>query len=219
MPLKNELHSFLFSPIFNPSEPPQILWHAGSFSISLLMFQPLYSIGTNPRRYEFRIHKGKEERRQRYTGNSMAYRKWFRGKKATVDRSAQNLRQYCKWIGKKPEQLKAEYINARNGSFATYEDWKRDTKNSILRFYNEMKEKGYSINAARTMVVGVLAFYSQNCESIRRVTQHLDPIQIPENEFIFNQEILRKCYYYGSPFEKTWLSCAVSFLLRGSLLI
>jgi hypothetical protein len=140
----------------------------------------------------------------------MAYRKWFRGKKATVDRSAQNLRQYCKWIGKTPEQLKAEYINARNGSFASYEDWKRETKNSIVKFYNEMKDKGYSINAARTMVVGVLAFYSQNCESIRRVTKELDPIQIPENEFIFNQEVLRKCYYYGSPFEKTWLSCAVS---------
>jgi len=140
----------------------------------------------------------------------MAYRKWFRGKKATVDRSAQNLRQYCKWIGKKPEQLKAEYIKARNSSFATYEDWKRDTKNSILKFYNEMKERGYSINAARTMVVGVLAFYSQNCESIRRVTKDLDPIQIPENEFVFNQEVLRKCYYYGSPFEKTWLCCAVS---------
>jgi hypothetical protein len=47
-------------------------------------FQSLYSIGTNPRRYGFEIHKGTEERRQRYAGNSMAYRKWFRGKKATV---------------------------------------------------------------------------------------------------------------------------------------
>jgi hypothetical protein len=35
-------------------------------------------------------------------------------------------------------------------------------------------------------------------------------VQIPENEFVFNQEILRKLYYYGNAFEKAWLSCAVS---------
>jgi len=47
-------------------------------------------------------------------------------------------------------------------------------------------------------------------EPIKGVVKQLDPQQIPDNDFIFNQEILRKMYYYGSPFEKTWLSCAVS---------
>jgi len=139
----------------------------------------------------------------------MAYRKWFTGKPKTVVRGAQNLRQYCEWIGKTPEQLKAEYIKARK-SVTKHDDWKRDTKNSILKYYNEMKAKGYKINACRTMITGVLAFYSQNCESVKGVMRQVDPIQIPENEFVFSQEILRKMYFYGSPFEKTWLSCAVS---------
>jgi hypothetical protein len=138
----------------------------------------------------------------------MAYRKWFRGKKATVDRSAQNLRQYCRWIGKSPTQLKTEYIEARK-SVDAFEDWERNTKNTIVKFYNDLKEHGYAINAARTIVTGVMAFYTQNCKTIKGITKQLDPPQIPENDFIFTQEALRKMYYYGSPFEKTWLSCAV----------
>ena len=50
-----------------------------------------------------------------------------------------------------------------------------------------MKTKGYKINACRTMITGVLVFYSQNCESIKGVMRQVDPIQIPENEFVFNQ--------------------------------
>ncbi len=138
----------------------------------------------------------------------MAYRKWFRGKKKTVDRSAQNLRQYCRWIGKSPTQLKTEYIEARK-SVDAFEDWERNTKNTIVKFYNDLKEHGYAINAARTFVTGVMAFYTQNCKTIRGITKELDPPQIPENDFIFDQPTLRKMYYYGSPFEKTWLSCAV----------
>lgn len=139
----------------------------------------------------------------------MALRKWSIGKPKTVERGAQKLRQYCAWIGKTPEQLKDDYHKARR-SVTKHDDWKRDTKNNILRYYNESKEKGYKINACQTMITGVLAFYSQNCESIKGVMHQVDPIQIPENEFVFNQEILRKMYFYGSPFEKTWLSCAVS---------
>ena len=36
-----------------------------------------------------------EFRKGQYTGNSMALRKWFTGKPKTVERGAQNLRQYC----------------------------------------------------------------------------------------------------------------------------
>jgi hypothetical protein len=171
--------------------------------------EPIYNIGTNPRIYEFEIQKIEKECRQQHTGNSVAYRKWFTGKPKTIQRSGQNLRQYCEWLNKTPEQLIEEYRNSRK-SVDDLDDWKRDTKNTILKFYNDMKEKGYAINACRTFVTGVLAFYSQNCQQIKGVVKAIDPVQIPENDFVFNQEILRKCYYYGSPFEKTWLSCAVS---------
>ena len=55
-----------------------------------------------------------------------------------------------------------------------------------------------------------MSFYSQNCEQIKGITRQLDPVQIPDNEFVFNQETLRRLYYYGNVQEKTWLSVAVS---------
>jgi hypothetical protein len=86
----------------------------------------------------------------------------------------------------------------------------RETRNNILRFYNYLKENDYVINSARTLVTGVMAFCSQNCKRIQGITKELDPQQIPENEYVFTQEVLRKMYYYGNAFEKAWLSCAVS---------
>jgi len=56
----------------------------------------------------------------------------------------------------------------------------------------------------------VMAFYSQNCETVKGITRELDPVQIPDNEFVFTQEILRKLYYYGNLQEKAWLSTAIS---------
>jgi len=139
----------------------------------------------------------------------LTYRKWFRGTSKTVERSAQNLRQYCRWLGKKPEELRKEYVKARK-TVTRLEDWERKTKNTILKFYNDLKEQGYSINTARTVVTGVMAFYTQNCKKILGITKELDPVQIPTNEFVFTQDILRKMYFYADAFEKAWLSCAVS---------
>lgn len=144
-------------------------------------------------------------------GKSVPYRRFYTtGTVGTRKRNAQMLNQFCEWLGKKPEDLRAEYVEARK-SVDALDDWKRETKNTLLRFYTWLKEeRKYKINYCRTATSSVMAFYSQNCERILGVTKSFDPIQIPENEFVFNQEILRKCYYYGSPFEKTWLSCAVS---------
>ncbi|MGA2310463.1 MAG: hypothetical protein ABSG57_13070 [Candidatus Bathyarchaeia archaeon] len=142
---------------------------------------------------------------------AMPYYKWFTtGKSHTRKRNAQLFRQFCEWLGKKPEELRAEYVEARK-SVDTLDDWRRETKNTLMQFYTWLKEeKHFKTNYCRTVTTSTLAFYSQNCERILGVTREFDPIQIPENEFVFNQEILRKCYYYGSPFEKAWLSVAVS---------
>lgn len=147
------------------------------------------------------------------------FRKWFsRGKQATRNRNAIKLKAYCDWIDKTPEQLKQEYVDARTKGVNEFNEWRRTAQNKIIEFYNYLKEeklskkeKHLTINYCRTVPLGILAFYSQNCEKIPDVTKEFDPVQIPENEFVFTQEILRKCYYYGSPFEKTWLSCAVAF--------
>jgi len=141
--------------------------------------------------------------------HAVPYRKWFRGASRTVQRNAQNLRQYCEWLGLTPEQLRAQYVRARK-SVNALEDWERETYNTIDRFYNWLKKEGYAINTARTITSGVMAFYTQNCKMIQDITEILDPVGIPTNEFIFTQEILRRMYYYGNATEKAWLSCAVS---------
>jgi hypothetical protein len=142
-------------------------------------------------------------------GKTVEYRKYFSSSKSSAQKSAMDLWRYCDWIGKEAEDLIAEYVQSRN-DFGRLQDWRRETKNNILRYYNELKAKGAKINHARTRVTGVLAFYSNNCEGIKGVTRELDPVQIPDNEFKFNQEILRQLYFYGDAFEKTWLSCTVS---------
>lgn len=142
-------------------------------------------------------------------GKAVPYRKWFIGKPRTVERNAQNLRAYCEWLSKTPEELRSEYVKARK-TVDSLEDWERETRNNILGYYNYLKENDYAINSARTLTTGVMAFYSQNCKRIQGITKELDPQQIPENEYVFTQEVLRKMYYYGNAFEKAWLSCAVS---------
>lgn len=176
-------------------------------------------IGYNVRQYnpdsqkekaEFQIQKGKERKyRTNYDGKSLEYRKYFNNAQSSVAKSALDLWHFCEWTGKTPEDLINEYVQART-DFGKLQDWRRETKNTLIKFYNEQKAKGYKINMARTVVTGVMSFYSQNCETIKGITRELDPIQIPENEFVFNQEILRKLYYYGNLHEKTWLSVAVS---------
>jgi len=61
----------------------------------------------------------------------MALRKWFTGKPKTVERGAQNLRQYCEWIGKTPEELKAD---------------SEDYNPELTRMTHEELEKAYSPN-------------------------------------------------------------------------
>jgi len=141
--------------------------------------------------------------------NALSYQKYFTGKAHTIKRNAQELVAFCEWIGKTPEQLRNDYIKARR-SVDKLEDWEREARNTIIRFYNDLKTKDYTINSARTIVTGVMAFYTQNARKILNITRELDPPQIPENEFVFTQEALRKMYYYGNATEKAWLSCAVS---------
>lgn len=117
---------------------------------------------------------------------------------------------YCEWIQRTPEQLIKEYESARK-KLNTLQSWKRDTKNSIVEFYNYLKStKHYKINTARSTPLGILRFYHSHCEQLEEVTKEFDSIQLPENEFVFTQETLRKMHYYADTNEKALLSSAVS---------
>ena len=60
---------------------------------------------------------------------AVPYRKWFTtGTQNTRFRNAQMLRQFCECIGKTPEQLRPEYVEARK-SVDSLDDWKRETRN------------------------------------------------------------------------------------------
>ncbi len=59
------------------------------------------------------------------------------------------------------------------------------------------------------MPLGVLALYSENCETIKDVTKEFDSVQIPTDEYVFTQEVLRKVYYYADLEGQTLLSLAV----------
>jgi len=123
--------------------------------------------------------------------------------------NAVKLGDYCKWAKTTPEQLLEEYVKARK-SVNTLKDWERDTRTKIIEYYNWLKAKGYKINTERTKPLGILAFYSENCETIQDVTKEFDSVQIPTDEYVFTQEVLRKIYYYADLEGQTLLSLAVA---------
>jgi len=149
--------------------------------------------------------KGKE-----YETEMQQYRKWFTtGNIRTQFRNATKLKKYCEWISKTPEQLIEEYAQARKDVNA-YNEWKRETRKRIIEFYNWLKKNGYAVNTARSTPLGILAFYSANCETVKDVTKEFDAIQIPENEYPFSIDDLRKMFYYADTEDKAMLSLAVS---------
>ena len=138
------------------------------------------------------------------------YRKYFsRGNKRTQNKNAVKLKKFCEWANTTPEQLIQEYVKARK-SVNTLQDWKRDIRSKVIEFYNHLKNEGYKINTSRTLPLGVLAFYSENCETIKDVTKEFDSVQIPTDEYVFTQEVLRKTYYYADLEGQTLLSVAVA---------
>jgi len=145
-----------------------------------------------------------------YEAEMGEYRKYFsRGTKRTRYRNAVKLKRFCEWANTTPEELKQEYIEARK-SVDGLNDWERDTRNKIIEYYNYLKSKDYKINYCRTLPLGILAFYSQNCKTIEKVTENFDDVQIPEDEYAFDQETLRKIYYYSDLEGQTLLSLAVA---------
>lgn len=132
------------------------------------------------------------------------YRKWFKGQKTgTANKNARKLKDFCDWIDKSPETLLKEYEASTNKKA-----WQRDRKKEVEAFYNHLIAKGYKINSARTTPLGILSFYTRNCETIRDATKIFAPPQIPEDDLIFSQEILRKAYYYSDLEGQTMLSLA-----------
>lgn len=140
-----------------------------------------------------------------------SYRAWFsHQKEGTRNKNARKLKMFCEWLGKTPKQIIAEYAKARK-ELDTLQNWRRDTKNQIDAFYNYLKtEKGYKINTARSTPLGILRFLHSHCEILEGATDDFDAPQLPENEFVFKQEHLRKMFYYADTEEKAILSCAVS---------
>jgi len=122
----------------------------------------------------------------------------------TANKNARKLKECCDWLGKSPETLLKEYEASINKKAL-----QRDRKKEGEAFYNHLIAKGYKINSARTTPLGILSFYSRNCETVRDATKIFAPPQIPEDELIFiTQEMLSKAYYYSDLEGQTMLRLA-----------
>jgi integrase len=192
----------------------------GSFQLCVSALHPsrpssIYDTTIKKQKVSFRdrtgLHEVNKDGRERIFREDMAeYRTWFsHQKEKTRNSNALKLKAYCDWIGKTPQELLTEYETARK-DVKTLTDWKRDTKNKILEFYNMLKSKNYAINTCRSTPLGILRFYHSHAETVENVTEEFDPVQLPENEFAFTQDVLRKVYYYGDTEEKALCALAVS---------
>lgn len=115
-----------------------------------------------------------------------------------------------------PEQLIEEYKQAK--MFNNLDEWERDISNRIIEIYNWFRKqinpkskKPYSTNYCNETGSAVLAFYHQNCKAIEGVMDSFQPTQMPQNEYRFSQDDLRKMYHFGGVEEKALISLAVSY--------
>ena len=132
---------------------------------------------------EAEIHKEEKPRTQNTNEQTMSkrkrwnyediepYRKWFKGQKtATANKNARKLKEFCDWLDKSPETLLKEYEETTDKRA-----WQRDRKKEVDALYNHLISKGYKINSARTTPIGILSFYTRNCETIRDATKIFAP--------------------------------------------
>ena len=141
---------------------------------------------------------------------------FHRGKYSTRYTNARNLRKFCRWIKKTPQQLVDEYEKAKTNN--DLDAWKRDAENEALAFYNWIREqknprtgKVYAINYCNTTGSSILAFHHQNTMVLEGVMDSFAPTQMPTDEYRFTQDDLRKCFYFGDTEEKCLISLAVSY--------
>jgi len=145
------------------------------------------------------------------------YLRFFhRGKHSTRYTNARNLRKFCRWVKKTPQQLIDEYEKAKTNN--DLDAWKRDAENEAIGFYNWIREqknprtgKTYAINYCNTTGSSILAFHHQNTLELEGVMDSFAPTQMPTYQYRFSQDDLRKMFYYGDTEEKTLISLAVSY--------
>ena len=145
------------------------------------------------------------------------YAKYFRrGKDSTKHRNAYKLMHFCKWIKLTPEDLIAEFEKAKEDN--KLEAWEREQINRVSEFYNHIlnstnprNNEPYTINYARNEASGIGAFHKQNTKALVDVTKEFAPPQMATNEYRFQQDDLRKMFYFGDTKEKCMLSVAVAY--------
>ena len=145
------------------------------------------------------------------------YLKFFhRGKHSTRYTNARNLRKFCNWAKKSPQQLIDVYDKAKAKN--DLDAWERDATNEAIDFYNWIREqtnprtgKKYKINYCNTTASSILAFHHQNTRALEGVMDSFAPTQMPTDEYRFSQDDLRKMFYYGDTEEKALISLAISY--------
>jgi len=117
-----------------------------------------------------------------------------------------NFELFCAWAKTSDVELVKEYEASKNKK-----RWRKETGATIVRYYSYLlSEKGYASNTARSMLSGIRAFLSSQCETpkIRRGAIAKPKIALGEHEFTAVE--LRKMFFYADTREKAILSTAIA---------
>lgn len=143
--------------------------------------------------------------------NIEEYRKWFEGQtKVTQNRNARKLKAFCEWIHKTPQKILTEYETTQDKKA-----WQRERKKEVEAHYNYLKQKGYKINYCRTEPLGILKFHTRHTEMTKQGTESFDDVQLPENEFVFDQPTLTGSTNVNPAFFSTLTFLQILFLVAG----
>jgi len=107
-----------------------------------------------------------------------------------------NFNNFLEWTGKTPKQLVEEFDQQK-------------TRNLILTYQNHLMTK-YKPNTARALINTVRAFYTSQCEPVRKLKRRIVKARAAKGEHVFSVDDLRLIREVGDFRDKAMISTAAS---------
>ena len=130
-------------------------------------------------------------------------------KESTRKTQKTRFESFLKWANKTPKQLVEEFEQKQARSLILkYQNYLSNEK--IVQKGRRKGEKGLMANAVRSFVNPVRAFYSEECETVKKLKRRILKAQIATNEHVFSLSDLQKIWHVCNTRDKAIIACGAS---------
>jgi len=125
-------------------------------------------------------------------------------KEGTIYNHSRNFDEFCEWANIDDVKLVSEYRASNPREFS--EKWGK----RVVRYYNNLLEKGLKSNTARTKVIAPRAFFKSQCVDVKIKRGAIAKAKIAFGEHEFILEEFQRMYQIGDIRDKAMLATAIS---------